>query len=326
MSDSINTPNTTSELRSQGLLFLEGLSEQGVINLDATSNIQSLSSGYNSSVYLVETSGSEVVVKFRVSGAFAEADAYVAWKRQGVPTPIPLGAGAVDRYEYVTMLPVRDNEGHIAIPLKDVEIIGIEETILRYQAENLAKMHSCIATGFGELRPGEALLPSWRIYLEQVLQAQGREISELLGITEEMLSKTLISPLLNVEYSLVPAYINRDYGAHNMLVTSLSPFTATFIDPDVLYGDPYLDLAIFINGKEVWTGVQTSYTEDLFLRRYLEAAKTTILEIPRLTALRAYAALQKALFMQGINETAKAEKYKALVFSQLAFLSTLKQV
>ncbi|PJE72870.1 MAG: hypothetical protein COV00_02950 [Candidatus Tagabacteria bacterium CG10_big_fil_rev_8_21_14_0_10_40_13] len=305
-------------MREQGMQFLAKLSSKKIIS-NFTNDPRDISTGLTSAVYDVDTEEGRRIVKLRECGALAEAAAYVEWGVYDVPTPQVLRVGASGEdidWSYIVMEPILDHDGNLA-PLGTEIGDEYRDTLDLFLGKNLAKMHKATGKHFGQLLDqdsDQAEFRSWNEYIHYKLGELERQLRvKLLLSLEDIKNLNLLSEL---DYVPLSVYAHGDLGIYNILVKHTNPFDGVIFDPNPLLADPYYDVAHVLNGKEAWLKKEIDMDMDPFLQAYKDESEVEYFNLRRLAAMRAFAAINRAISTTERHEFERASFYKNIIIQQ----------
>lgn len=241
------------KIKTLAPIYLNLFLEQRGFNINDF-RIRTLNTGEASACYFLARPEGSSIIKFKNTGAFAEAEALNVWSSRGVQVPKVLDVGTIkDQTNGSDMqflqLEAICNQNNDEIALLGYEFIDANplkaSEIGKQMGVELAKMHGSSAIhAFGRFADLQGqIYSSWTEYLTNLLgKEEYQKYFFSKGITKTQLS-AVSDRLTNFVFPGTGVYIHGDFGIHNILVSNKHNLGVYVIDPDPQIGNPYLDIA-----------------------------------------------------------------------------------
>lgn len=249
-------------LRENAPRYFVNLIENNVLeNVSSLADIETEQvaalAGDTSCGYFLRNNDKPTVVKFRTWGTTAEANALQAWRDVGARVPrveafgvVPITANTKPRIRYIVMEGITDQQGNPA-PTAHAFIQANPDKAAEVGAamgRELAKMHRVVMPGTVGSFSEEGIREGYASVDEFYTHALDEERSYLvsIGLTEEQVDK-LKEKVGKIDFPEEGVLIHSDYGVHNVLVEQGDASKVRPFDPNAKVGDPYFDIARFLN-------------------------------------------------------------------------------
>jgi fructosamine-3-kinase len=276
-----NIPKTTQEMRDQireryfaptiELLYNSSVFKN-VRNIDDMPKecIKELDGGYNGATWLVGVPGEEIVLKFQRRGCDEEAEWLNAYAKNGVNVPkikaigtAPNQTGENSLIKFLALEAITGEDNQRAKTARELELdIPVSNEISKVMGLELAKIHQCTTNkkfgDYSDIDKNNQTVGTWQEYLQQYLTP---DYTSPFNINENERFQ-LLDKLNTIDFPEKGVYLHGDFAFHNVLVKSLKPVDIVIIDPNLVIGDPYFDLAKQYDFQELKTSKRKAFSGD----------------------------------------------------------------
>jgi len=285
--------------------------------------------GRASACFILRHEGDLSILKFVNDDPSAEITALEKWGEQGVIVPKTIQRGVVstdipknDPY-YFLMEAILGEDGKLAPPGDEYIANGGNPTKLGNAfGESLFKMHQAKAdpdSKVGSFGMGE--VPKFNNNSENFQDAIERSPDLFTPEQRDMVLRDINS--VDIIDPSIKVYCDNDSTYRNILVKSENPFQIAVIDPIVGIGDPYTDLGLLHNSRDIYKMGDISKNKALIefynasISSYIEQNGKK-LEDKRLSINRIVAAIKVAGFFEKFPNKGDAGKLKTILKNLLA--------
>jgi aminoglycoside phosphotransferase (APT) family kinase protein len=324
----IKSPEITTEMTERAVnlkenspIYLNSLLKSE--ELPNTEYEMTINGGRASACYIVRHKGDLSILKFVNDDPTAEITALGKWEDQGVIVPKILQRGKVSADDleghpyYFLMEAILGEDRKLAPPGDEYIANGGDPAKLGSAfGESLFKMHQAKAdpdSKVGSFGMGE--VPKFNNNSENFQDAieSRQDLStpeQRNKILRDINSADIIDPFIKV-------YCDNDSTYRNILVKSENPFQIAVIDPIVGIGDPYTDLGLLHNSRDIYKMGNLSKNEalikfyDAIISSYTKQSGK--LESKRLSINRIVAAIKVAGFFEKFPNKGDAGKIRAIL-------------